>query len=120
MDPLGFALENFDAIGSWRSVSAIGTKIDASGMLPNGIQFEGISGLYDHLASDEAQFAETVTEKLLAFALGRALQYYDRPTIREIVRNAAADDYTWSSLISEIVSSPAFRMRQAASEESVL
>ena len=113
MDPLGFALENFDAIGSWRQLSEAGTPIDASGILPNGIEFEGVSGLHGHLVSDKPLFAETVTEKLLAFALGRGLQYYDRPTIRAIVRNAAADDYRWSALIKGIVRSPAFRLRQA-------
>lgn len=120
MDPLGFALENFDAIGTYRAVSEAGTEIDASGILPNGIQFDGFSGLHSHLTSDEAQFAETVAEKLLAYALGRGLQYYDRPTIREIVRNSAADGYTWSSLIRGIVNSPAFRMRRAESEETIL
>ena len=117
MDPLGFALENFDAIGSFRLISEGGDEIDSSGILPNGIQFEGINGLYGHLSSDEKQFAETVTVKLLAYALGRGLQYYDRPTIRQIVRAAEADGYSWSSLITQIVMSPAFRMRRAASQE---
>lgn len=114
MDPLGFALENFDAIGTWRQLSEAGRPIDASGILPNGIEFEGVGGLHGHLVGDKPLFAETVTEKLLAFALGRGLQYYDRPTIREIVRNAASEDYRWSALIKGIVLSPAFRMRQTA------
>ena len=113
MDPLGFALENFDAVGSWRQLSEAGTPIDASGILPNGIEFEGVQGLHGHLSSDAPLFAETVTEKLLAFALGRGLQYYDRPTIRAIVRAAAATDYRWSTLIEGIVLSPAFRLRRA-------
>ena len=116
MDPLGFALENFDAIGSWRKISEGGTEIDASGILPNGIEFEGVTGLHGHLVSEKSLFAETVTEKLLAFALGRGLQYYDRPTIRQIVRNAETDDYHWSTLIRGIVMSSAFRMRRAAAE----
>lgn len=119
MDPLGFALENFDAIGSWRRLSEANQPIDASGILPNGIQFEGITGLQGHFVSDKPLFAETVTEKLLAFALGRGLQYYDRPTIREIARNAAEQDYRWSALIKGIVLSPPFRMRQAQSETNV-
>lgn len=116
MDPLGFALENFDAIGSWRRLSESNQPIDASGVLPNGVEFAGFNGLQGHLVSDRPLFAETVTEKLLAFALGRGLQYYDRPTIREIVRNAAGQDYRWSALIKGIVQSPAFRLRQTQAE----
>jgi mono/diheme cytochrome c family protein len=120
MDPLGFALENFDAIGSWRRISEGGSVIDASGILPNGIKFEGVVGLHDHLVSDAPLFAETVTEKLLAFALGRGLQYFDRPTIRQIVRDAAPEDYRWSALVKGIVLSPAFQMRRADSADAGL
>jgi hypothetical protein len=120
MDPLGFALENFDAIGSWRRISEGGSVIDASGILPNGIKFEGVVGLHDHLVRDAPLFAETVTEKLLAFALGRGLQYFDRPTIRQIVRDAAPEDYRWSALVKGIVLSPAFQMRRADSADAGL
>jgi len=111
MDPLGFALENFDAIGSWRSVSEAGTPIDATGMLPSGVKFEGPAGLRAVLLSREDRFAATVTDKLLAYAVGRGLQYYDRPAVRRIVSDAAPDRYRWSSIILGIVNSAPFQMR---------
>jgi hypothetical protein len=114
MDPLGFALENFDAIGKWRDVSEAGTPIDATGMLPNGVRFEGPAGLRTVLLQRPEQFAATVAEKLLAYATGRGLQYYDRPSVRAIVRDAAPGGYRWSSLIVGIVNSMPFRMRSAS------
>jgi hypothetical protein len=115
IDPLGFALENFDAIGGWRTVDESGKPVDASGTTLSGAKVEGLSGLRALLLDDPEQFPRTVTEKLLAYALGRRLEYYDRPTVRKIVRDAAAHDYRWSSLVLGIVQSPTFLMRASHS-----
>ena len=111
IDPLGFALENFDVIGGWRTVDESGQPVDASGTTASGATVEGLVGLRALLLDRPEQFPRTLTEKLLAYALGRRLEYYDRPTVRQIVRDAAADDYRWSSLIVGIVKSPTFLMR---------
>ncbi len=116
IDPLGFALDNFDALGAWRTVDEAGTPIDANGVMPGGVRVEGLSGLRELLLSRPGQFAGTVTEKLLAYALGRALDHRDRPTVRKIVRDARNDDYRWSSLILGVVESPAFRMRRSGTD----
>ena len=110
MDPLGFALENFDAVGAWRTEDA-GAPINASGAMPGGGKFEGPAGLRQLLLENREQFVRTVTEKLLAYALGRGLEYYDNPAIRTIVRQAQGSDYSWSSIILGIVKSVPFRMR---------
>ena len=115
MDPIGFSLENFDAVGNWRQVSAAGTPIDASGTLPDGATFEGPIGLRDLLLDRPDDFVGTVTEKLMGYALGRGIEYYDAPTARRIVREAAGDDYRWSSIILGIVKSTAFQMRRSDS-----
>ncbi len=114
MDPLGFALENFDAIGKWRTAEA-GTTIDASGELPDGASFDGPTGLREMLAARDIEFVTTVTSRLLTYALGRGVEYYDMPAIRKIVHDAAASDYQWSSIILGIVESIPFQMRRAAS-----
>ena len=114
MDPLGFALENFDAIGRWRATDA-GAAIDAAGELPDGSRFDGPTGLRKMLAARDAEFATTVTSRLLTYALGRGVEYYDRPAIRQIVRDAAASNYRWSSIILGVVRSVPFQMRRAAS-----
>jgi Protein of unknown function (DUF1592)/Protein of unknown function (DUF1588)/Protein of unknown function (DUF1585) len=115
MDPLGFALENFDAIGEWRTTSGSGsTPIDASGVLPDGTKFNGPAELRKILLDRRQQFVSTVTEKLLMYALGRGLEYYDAPTVRKVVRDAEPGDYRWSSLISKIVASTPFQMRRSA------
>ena len=115
MDPLGFALENFDAIGGWRTLDA-GVPIDASAVLADGTtRFDGPAGLRRVLLDRSGQFVETVTEKLLTYALGRGVEHYDRPVIRSIARAAAVDDYRWSSLILGIVESTPFRMRRSES-----
>ena len=90
IDPLGFALENFDAIGGWRTVDESGKPVDASGTTVSGATIEGLAGLRALLLEQPEQFPRTVTEKLLAYALGRRLEYYDRPAVRKIVRDAAA------------------------------
>ena len=111
MDPLGFSLENFDGIGAWRTIDG-GTPINASSSLPDGSRFEGPVGLRDLLLGQEERFAETVTEKLLTFALGRGVEYYDGPAVRKVTQDAAASDYRWSSLILGIVESTPFQMRR--------
>ena len=114
MDPLGFALENFDAIGKWRTTDA-NTPVDASAELPDGTRFTGPVELRAVLLERRDQFVHTVTEKLLTYALGRGLEYYDRPVIRHIAREAASDDYRWSSLILGVVKSTPFHMRRSES-----
>jgi hypothetical protein len=113
MDPLGFALENFDAAGNWRTIDA-GAPIDSSGVLPNGTEFVGPVGLRNALLARKEQFVQAMTEHLLAYALGRQLEAYDMPTVRKIVYDARADDYRWRSIISGIVKSEPFLMRTAA------
>jgi len=117
MDPMGFALENFDAIGTWRT-TADGNTIDSSGAFPDGTKFEGVAGLRQFLLSRREQFVGTLTEKLLTYALGRRVEYYDRPAVRQIVRDAAANDDRWSSIISGIVKSLPFQMSKASGEET--
>jgi hypothetical protein len=114
MDPLGFALENFDAIGTWREVSEAGTPIDSSATMPDGVKFEGPAGLRSVLLARRDEFAGTLAEKLLAYAVGRGLEFYDRPSLRRIVREASRDDYRWSSIILGIVKSAPFQMRRAS------
>jgi len=117
IDPLGFALENFDVIGGWRSVDELGRPVDARGSMPSGDEFEGLSGLRAVLLEQPEQFPRTVTEKLLSYALGRPLEYYDRPAVRQIVRDAAPSGYRWSSIIVGIVESPAFLMGTTPASE---
>ena len=114
MDPLGFALENFDAIGRWRITDAK-TPIDSSGVLPDGSQFRGPAELRKLLVSKPEQFGITVTEKLLTYALGRGLEYSDAPVVRQITREAAPNGYRWSSIILGIVRSIPFQMRRSQS-----
>jgi hypothetical protein len=114
MDPLGFALDHFDAVGKWREADA-GTPVDASGTLPDGSTFTGLDGLRTLLDSRREQFVATVTEKLLAYAMGRGLEAYDMPAVRKIVRDAGADGHRWSSIVLGIVDSVPFRMRTAES-----
>src|SRR5437764_302004 len=118
IDPLGFALENFDVIGGWRTVDESGKPVDASGTTSSGAKVAGLSGLRALLLDEPEQFPRTVTEKLLAYALGRRLEDYDRPAVRKIVRDAADHDYRWSSIIVGIVESPAFLMRALAHPET--
>ena len=115
MDPLGFALENFDAIGAWRTVAENDAPIDASGELPDGTRFETLADFRRVLASGQEAFVTTVTEKLLTYALGRELAYYDAPVVRQIVREAKDADYPWSSLVLGITKSTPFQMRRSES-----
>jgi hypothetical protein len=118
MDPLGFALENFNGVGEWRTTSEAGNPVDASGTLPNGVKFNGPAELRKVLLSHPEQFANTVTDRLLTYALGRGVEYYDQPAIRKITREAASNDYKWSSLILGIVNSTPFQMRMSKPQES--
>ena len=113
MDPLGFALENFDATGAWRDMDRFaGTAIDASGELPDGTAIDGPDELREALLRRPGEFVQTFTERLLMYALGRTLEYYDMPTVRRIVREAAAEDYRFSSIVRGIVNSEQFRKRR--------
>jgi hypothetical protein len=112
MDPVGFALENFDGVGRWRDTDA-GQPVDASGGLPGGSEFTGVSGLEQALLDRPELFVRTLTEKLLTFGLGRGVEYYDAPAIRQIVRDARNDNYRFSRLIVGIVQSTPFQMRKS-------
>jgi hypothetical protein len=114
MDPLGFALENFDAIGAWRTLDDAGGPIEAAGTLPDGTAFSGADELREALLGSD-RFVATLTEKLLTYALGRGVEYYDQPAVRAIVRAAAAEDYRFSKLITGVVASPPFQMRRSGS-----
>jgi len=110
MDPMGFSLENYNAVGEWRTRDG-NFDIDSSGVFPNGKSFKGPDGLKQTLLSDPDTFARCVTEKLLTYALGRGLERYDRPTVQSIVRQISADDYHFSSLVLSIVNSMPFQMQ---------
>jgi hypothetical protein len=114
MDPLGFALENFDAVGALRTVDRFaGTPIDATGELPDGTKLNGPDDLRNALLSRPDQFVQTLTEKLMTYALGRTLEYKDMPRVRQIVRATTADNYKFESLVMHIVTSPEFQMSRA-------
>jgi hypothetical protein len=112
MDPIGFALENFDAVGAFRQQFE-NQPIDASGSLPDGGEFDGPAGLRDVLLDRSDLFVGTLTQKMMTYALGRGLEYYDMPTVRQIVREAADNDYRWSSIVLGIVRSAPFQMRRS-------
>ncbi len=118
LDPLGFALENFDAVGQWRTVSESGDKIDASGALADGTKVSGVADLRAALLSRPNVFAGTMTEKLLTYALGRGLEYYDMPAVRAVTHQAAQNHYRFSSLILGIVESTPFQMRRSQEPDS--
>ena len=113
MDPIGFSLENYDAVGKWRDMFA-GVDVDASGLLPDGAAFNGRKGLENLILDRPTDFVATVTEKLLTYALGRGVEYYDMPTVRSIVRQSEQEDFSWSSLIFGVVKSAPFQMRRTA------
>ncbi len=114
MDPLGFALENFDAVGRWRTVdSQVGAPIESSGTLPNGTAFAGVAEFRTALLQEPwaGRYLANLTSKLLTYAIGRGVEYYDRPAVRRIVREAQGSGYRWSSLIRGVIRSAPFRMR---------
>jgi mono/diheme cytochrome c family protein len=112
MDPVGFSLENYDAVGRWRTAEE-DAPIDASGGLPDGVKFAGVSGLRHALLSRPELFVTTLTEKLLTYGLGRGLESYDAPAVRKIVREARNNDYRFSSIVLGIVNSTPFEMRRS-------
>jgi hypothetical protein len=115
MDPLGLALENFDAVGRWRTEEA-GVAIDASGELGDGTKIDGVVAMRNALLDRPEVLVGTMTEKLLTYALGRGLEDYDMPAVRGIVRSASRDGYRWSSLVRAIVRSVPFQMRAKGAE----
>ncbi|HET9359661.1 MAG TPA: DUF1592 domain-containing protein [Vicinamibacterales bacterium] len=115
MDPIGFAMENFDAVGRWRERDGQ-QPIDATGVFPEGTKFEGIPGLKQELLRQPEQFVGTVAERLLMYAIGRNLQYYDAPTVRAVMRDGEPANHTLASLVLGIVKSRPFQMREAGGE----
>jgi Protein of unknown function (DUF1588)/Protein of unknown function (DUF1585) len=116
MDPIGFALENYDGIGRWRDSGGEdgAGPIDSSGVLPDGTEFNGPTGLREILVARKEMFVGTFTERLMTYALGRGVEEYDAPIIRKIVRDASADGQRWSSIILGIVNSNPFQMRRVS------
>jgi mono/diheme cytochrome c family protein len=117
MDPIGFSLENFDAVGRWR-VTDNGAAIDANDTLFDGSKVQGAMGLRNFLLAKREVFVQTLTERLLTFAVGRSLEYYDKPAVRKIVRDAAKDDYKFSAILMGIVKSVPFQMRLKAAQSN--
>ena len=113
LDPLGFAFENFDGVGQWRTTDA-GSPIDASGVLPNGMKFTGPAEFRQVLLSQREAFLTTLTQKLLTYALGRGVEYYDMPAVRRIVADAGGNTARWSALILSVARSMPFQKRSAA------
>ena len=111
MDPIGFSLENFDAIGRWRRAED-GVPVDASGGFPDGSKFTGVAGLESRLIAHPELFVGTMIEKLLTFALGRGIQEHDAPAVRKIVHDAKGDGNRFSSVILGIVNSTPFTLRK--------
>jgi uncharacterized protein DUF1588/uncharacterized protein DUF1585 len=120
IDPVGFALENFDAVGAWRSRDGgtLGDPIDASGQLADGTVVHGVVELRRALLRDPEMFVRTMTEKLLTYALGRGLSAADMPVVRSIVRDGAVQQYRFSSIVLAIVNSAPFEMRKAAEQDN--
>ncbi len=120
IDPVGFSLENYDAVGQWREREVDGAPLDASGAIPGGGEFHGIDGLENALLARPEMFVTTLTENLMTFALGRGVEYYDAPAVRKIVKDSEKDDYRFSSLILGIVKSVPFQMRRAEMNEALV
>jgi hypothetical protein len=108
-EPMGLAMENFDAVGQWRTTE-VGLPVDSVGIISDGTRIDGIRGLRDLSMRKRELFAEVVAENLLTYAIGRGLDYHDMPLVRSLTHNAAQDDYRLSSLIMGVVQSPAFTM----------
>jgi hypothetical protein len=116
---MGFALENFDAVGAWRTQDE-GQPIDATGTLADGTKLDGVASLRDLLVRYQGQFVRVITEKLLTYALGRGLEYQDMPLVRSIVGDAATTKYRFSSIVAGIVRSQAFQMNMKTRESNQL
>lgn len=119
MDPIGFAMENFDAVGKWRDQDA-GKPIDVTSKLADGTTVDGIEGVRNMILRDPARFAGAVTEKLLMYATGRNVQYFDEPAVRRIVRDAAPGDYRFSDLVLAVARSVPFQTRKVALPKAVV
>jgi hypothetical protein len=117
MDPIGFAMENYDAVGAWRSKDG-NFPIDSSGTLPDGRSCEGPGGFKEILMADRDAFAQALTSKMLTFALGRGLERYDRRTVKKIAESLPQSDYRFSRLVLEIVKSQPFQMRNRGDQGS--
>jgi hypothetical protein len=117
IDPVGFALENFDAVGQWREFEADGSPVDATGAVPGGSEFRGVAGLEDAILARPNLFVTALTENLMTFGLGRGVEYYDASALRKIVRQAEENNYRFSSLILGIVQSVPFQMRRVEVKE---
>ena len=111
MDPIGLALENFDAIGKWR-VTDDGTPIDPAGMLVDGTKIDGVKGLREALIRNKAQFVRVIADKLMIYGLGRGTAYFDMPEVRAIVHDAEKNNYKFSTLVLGVVKSEQFQMNQ--------
>jgi hypothetical protein len=122
MDPIGLSMENFDAVGAWRSRDGgtLGNPINATGELLDGTQIDGVVTLRQALVKKPELFVGTVAEKLMIYGLGRGLAYYDMPEVRKIVREAAAQNYRFSSLIFGVVDSAAFQKRIKVGESETV
>jgi hypothetical protein len=115
IDPAGLALEHFDAIGRWRAVDESYNSIDATGVLPDGTAFDGAVGLRAALVAHPERFVSTFVERLLTYALGRGVEYFDMPAVRQILRDTAPDGYRLQSIILAVVQSDPFQLRRTAS-----
>jgi hypothetical protein len=113
MDPIGFSLENFDAIGRWRDTED-SQPIDATGNFPGGAAFDGVAGLEQALLARSDLFVGTLVEKLMTYSLGRGVEYFDAPAVRRIVRDSSRQEFRFSSLILGIVRSQPFQMRRSS------
>ena len=116
MDPLGFALENFDGIGAYRKYEEDGSTIDTSAALLDGTKLDGPAGVRQVLLARRDQFVNTVSEKLMVYALGRPLEYYDRPALRKLTKESAANQNRWSSVILGVVNSMPFQYQMKGAE----
>jgi hypothetical protein len=116
MDPMGFSLENFDAVGQWRSTDD-GSRIDPSGTLFNGAKVDGPLALRNMLTGNPEIFTGVLTEKLMTYALGRGIEYSDMPAVRGILRDAARNDYRFSSIVLGIVKSTPFEMKEKKAQD---
>jgi hypothetical protein len=106
---MGIAMENFDGVGAWRTTDA-GFPIDPTGVTNDGFELDGVASLREYTLENGDLFAQSMTERLLTYALGRGIEYEDMPLVREITRRAADDDYRFSSLLMGVIESPAFTM----------
>ena len=118
MEPYGLSMENFDATGRWRTMNENSEPVDASAELIDGTKFEGPAGLKNALLANPEQFVLTATNRLLTYGVGRGLDYYDMPAVRKIARDAAASNYSFSSLVLGVVKSVPFQMRKSPKPES--